>query len=95
MVEILVKVIMCHMIGDYVLQNDFIAKSKGTNFYHMFVHCVLYCVPFALVFGTNILLLTLFLSHIITDLLKAKFNVINYTQDQLIHFALMVGLYVL
>lgn len=31
MIEIIYKLIICHLIGDYVLQNDFIAKTKGEN----------------------------------------------------------------
>lgn len=30
--------IMCHLIGDYVLQIGFIAHTKGDNAYNMFVH---------------------------------------------------------
>lgn len=46
MIEIIYKLIICHLIGDYVLQNDFIAKTKGENWYHLLVHCLLYSVPF-------------------------------------------------
>lgn len=28
---IILNIIMCHLIGDYVLQCDFIAKTKGQN----------------------------------------------------------------
>ena len=52
--EILEKILLlvfCHLIGDYVLQIDFIAKTKGINFYHLLVHCLLYIVPFYIVFG--------------------------------------------
>lgn len=45
MIEKIVILIMCHLIGDYVLQIDFIAKTKGQNLYHLFVHCALYCLP--------------------------------------------------
>ena len=41
MIEKTIQLIMCHLIGDYVLQIDFIAKSKGDNWYHLFVHCAL------------------------------------------------------
>ena len=42
----LILLVFCHLVGDYVLQNDFIAKNKGSNWYHLFVHCALYCLPF-------------------------------------------------
>ena len=33
--------VFCHLVGDYVLQSDFIAKTKGSNWYHLFVHCAM------------------------------------------------------
>ena len=33
----LILLVFCHLVGDYVLQNDFIAKNKGSNWYHLFV----------------------------------------------------------
>ena len=50
LVELILKLIGCHLLGDYVLQGEFIATTKGKNYYHLFVHSFLYCVPFYLVF---------------------------------------------
>ena len=94
MVSEVIFLVRCHMIGDYVLQNDFIAKTKGENWYHLFVHSILYCVPFIVVFGINYMFGILFLSHIIIDSLKARYNKINYTQDQLLHY-LLLSMYLL
>lgn len=90
-----VEIVMCHLIGDYVLQIDFISKSKGDNWYHMFVHCVLYCVPFAVVFGIDWKLAILFVSHIIIDPLKAKYHKISYAQDQVFHYVIAEVLYLI
>ena len=46
MAKTLFILVICHLIGDYFLQSDFIAKTKGQNWYHLFVHCILYVVPF-------------------------------------------------
>jgi hypothetical protein len=86
LIELLLKLVFCHLVGDYVLQSDFIAKSKGENWYHLFVHCVLYCLPFYIVFGLTWQLLGIFLTHIYIDSLKARYKVINYTTDQLLHY---------
>ena len=86
MIENIILLVFCHLIGDYVLQIDFIANSKGSNFYHMFVHCALYCVPFYIYFGFVWQLAIIFVSHIIIDLLKAKYKKINYWQDQALHY---------
>ena len=31
MIKTLIELVFCHLIGDYVLQCDFIAKTKGEN----------------------------------------------------------------
>lgn len=84
--EHLFVVLICHLIGDYVLQSDYIAKTKGSNWYHLFVHCVLYIVPFWAAFGPSIRMLTLFVNHFVIDLLKSRYKVISYSQDQFFHY---------
>ena len=37
----LLILIFCHLVGDYVLQSNFLATTKGENWYHLFVHCSL------------------------------------------------------
>lgn len=86
----LVKIIVCHLIGDYVLQSDFIAQTKGKSWYHLFVHCFLYCIPFAIVFGIDGRIITIFATHMIIDAGKARYNVIPYAVDQMVHY--IVGL---
>jgi hypothetical protein len=90
MINRILLLVMCHMIGDYVLQSDFIAKTKGENWYHLFVHCVLYCVPFAVIFGINELLAYIFVQHFIIDSLKARHKIINYITDQILHYLILL-----
>lgn len=92
MAETIILFVMCHMVGDYLFQTDFIAKTKGENWYHMIVHCVLYCVPFALAFGLTWQLPVIGLMHYTVDACKARYGVITYAQDQIIHLS-YVGLY--
>ena len=82
----IVKLILCHLVGDYVLQIDFIAKSKGNNVYHLLVHCLLYCLPFYIVFGFVWQLIPLLILHIVIDLLKARYKLIPYWLDQVLHY---------
>ena len=84
-----IHLILCHLVGDYVLQCDFIAKTKGYNFYHLFVHCALYCLPFVLLYGIDWKIGILFASHIIIDVLKARFNKISYIIDQILHYIVL------
>ncbi|AXF52506.1 MAG: protein of unknown function DUF3307 [Caudoviricetes sp.] len=89
----LCKVFACHFIGDYTLQSDFLAKTKGENWYHTFIHCFLYCLPFAVVYGFNERILLLFVSHWIIDPLKARWNKIGYFTDQFLHLVIAYILY--
>lgn len=90
MIKLIITLIFCHLIGDYVLQTDFIAKTKGTNWYHLFVHCVLYCLPFFIVYGLTWQLLFVFIMHFVIDPLKARYNKINYVTDRLLHYIVML-----
>lgn len=85
-IEIILKLIFCHLMGDYVLQIDMLAKSKGENWYHLIVHCILYILPFYVVFGFKWQLIVLLLTHIIIDSLKARYKKINYITDQILHY---------
>ena len=86
MLELLFKLVLCHLVGDYVLQIDFIAKSKGNNVYHLLVHCLLYCLPFYIAFGFVWQLIPLLLLHIVIDTLKARYKVMPYWLDQVLHY---------
>ena len=72
-------------MGDYVLQTDFLAKTKGENWWHLIAHCFLYTAPFALVFGIEWWLIVLLVSHIIIDALKARWKKLSYLNDQIFH----------
>lgn len=86
----LIIAILCHLLGDYVLQNDFIAKTKGENWYHLFVHSALYCFPFLLIdlFNYNEIFF-LFTTHVLIDALKARYNKTSYVQDQVLHYVVL------
>ena len=86
--------ILCHFIGDYVLQIDFLAKTKGTNWYHLFIHSVLYSLPFYLIFGMQYIPLLVGM-HFVVDVMKARYHLIGYVTDQVLHFLILVPLYLL
>lgn len=86
LLEKILILVTCHLVGDYVLQSDFIANTKKENWYNMFVHCVLYCLPFYLVFGFGWKLLILFISHITVDVWKERYKKFGYIEDQLWHY---------
>lgn len=88
-------VVFCHLIGDYVLQSDYIARTKGQNMYHLWVHSLLYCLPFCILFHDMHwkTFAILYLSHFVTDLLKARYNFLGYLEDQLIHYGIAFWLF--
>lgn len=86
MIEPVLKIIFCHLVGDYVLQSDFLAKTKGENWYHLLVHCALYCLPFYVAFGLSWKTAYIFIVHVITDALKARYKIMSYTGDQVTHY---------
>lgn len=81
----IVTLIVCHLIGDYILQTEFLAKTKGDNFYHLLVHCVLYCVPFAYLFGVDWRIGVLFVTHVLIDWWKCR-GTVGYAEDQFMHY---------
>ena len=86
MVDIIYKLIICHLLGDYFLQIDFISHSKGSNWYHLFVHCALYTLPFYITFGLTWQLQIIFIMHLLVDASKARYNYIGYVTDQVLHY---------
>ncbi len=90
-IQIVLTLITCHMIGDYFFQNEFIANTKGQNWYHLVVHCVLYAVPFAIAFGWCWQLALIAVLHFPVDALKARYKKITYVQDQVLHYLLVMS----
>lgn len=88
--------LICHFIGDYVLQTDFLAKTKAVNSYHMLIHCILYSVPFAFYFGMDWRIIAIILSHIAVDFAKCNYSDnFNYPLDQLCHLMIIGILYLI
>lgn len=88
--------VACHMAGDYVLQTDFLAKTKGENWYHLFAHSILYVVPFFVVFGmvggwfTVEMAIFLLTTHFVIDAWKARYKTIGYVEDQALHYIVLL-----
>ncbi len=89
MIEKIFILLICHFFGDYVLQIDFIATTKGKNWYHLIAHSILYAVPFYLAFGWCWQLAVIGIFHFPIDALKARYSKINYVCDQVLHLMLL------
>ena len=100
--ELIFLFIVAHLFGDYVFQSEYIATTKGKNYYHLFVHCMIYTFCFWCVFFyfnkiNPTILLLVFISHFIIDLAKCVLNAKNpskskmyYVIDQLLHYAIIL-----
>lgn len=95
MLETLIKILMCHMLGDYVIQIDYLSQNKGKDWYILFAHCVTYAFPFAVLFGFDYKCLIVILTHFVVDALKARYHKINLFTDQLIHYVTALILYMI
>lgn len=78
----LMWLLFAHYILDYPLQGDFLAKTKGENFYSLFVHSMIYSLGICLTLfytATNINNVELFIvglvilfTHMVIDFTKAN-----------------------
>ena len=56
------------------------------------IHCILYCIPFAVVYGMDYRIAILFVMHVLADWEKCK-GIIGYVEDQILHYAIAIALY--
>ena len=89
MIMNLIKIIFCHIVGDYLFQTDYMAKEKNNNLYILFVHCVCYCLPFIYAFGFNYKIISLLIIHMVIDWMKTK-HYINIVEDQIAHYTFAI-----
>ena len=104
LIKFILIMIFCHLIGDYVLQNDFLAKFKGSNDFILLVHSALWsgtmCIGLSYLGQFNIYKLIFLVSgHFIIDRWKARKEDKTYALtrdlyiDQMLHmFQLIVVL---
>lgn len=76
--ELAIVILFAHMLGDYFLQTDYLAKNKGKDNYILLAHCILYSLGIGIVFGifgitlTTIDLALISAIHYPIDYLKAR-----------------------
>lgn len=88
MLELIFKLVLCHLVGDYFFQSPFLADTKGKNWYHLFIHCMLYSIPFYITFGWCWQLFAVTFIHFPIDAAKARYSKISYLTDQVLHYLL-------
>lgn len=58
---------LCHLIGDYWLQNDWMASNKKRKWLPAIIHGIFYTLPFIFLTSSIYKLLIICISHIIID----------------------------
>lgn len=59
--------LLAHLVGDYILQSDWIAKNKYTNNLVAVLHGMLYTLPFLFLTRDIAALSMIFVSHVYID----------------------------
>ena len=77
--------LLCHLYGDFVLQNNYLANEKVKNtrqgYFACLLHTVLYHIPFVLIDASLPALAVMFLTHFLIDkyrLAKYVLMVVNW-----------------
>ena len=62
------KMLIVHLIGDYILQSEWMAYEKTRKTYVALIHGLFYTLPFALFFGPTVQALAVIcLTHVLID----------------------------
>lgn len=56
-----------HFVGDYLLQNDWMAQQKTKDWFACTVHCVLYTLPFTFILWESPWIWLIFITHYFID----------------------------
>ncbi len=59
--------LLIHLLGDFVLQSDYMALKKNENTTRCFIHVVLYTIPFLILTLAWKALLVIFVTHFLID----------------------------
>ena len=59
--------LICHLVGDYVLQNHWMATNKVKSWLPAIVHATVYMMPFCLLQPSNVAMLAMWSTHLLID----------------------------
>lgn len=105
-IQVILLGMFLHYLGDYPLQGNYLAVTKGKNLYNLFVHSFIYSFTVSLVFfvsgGWSLSkFFVLLISHIIIDFVKANAKSEEHREtlhlyiDQLMHIVIMLLLMII
>ncbi|HAF85378.1 MAG TPA: hypothetical protein DCG32_03240 [Sphaerochaeta sp.] len=91
----------CHLVGDFYLQSDVLARHKQTQVTGVLLHSLLYVIPFVpLIFllqisygQAGLLMLALGVTHVLVDSLTRRYcTFTSFLIDQSIHIGVLLGM---
>lgn len=59
--------LLCHLIGDYIIQDDYCAINKSKRTLPCLIHCITYTLPFIFLTHNLLALFLIFLTHFVED----------------------------
>lgn len=65
--EFIAAILLAHLVGDYVLQSDWMANEKTKSWWPAIAHGLTYTLPFLLITQSIPALLVIAVTHIIID----------------------------
>lgn len=74
-------IFVAHLVGDYVLQTDWMAGEKTKRWLPAFVHGFVYMLPFLVVTQSPLALLTIALTHVVIDRFRLARYVIWFSNQ--------------
>lgn len=93
MQEIAVAIALCgmaHMVGDYLIQSDWMAQEKTRRWWPAIAHGVTYTLPFVLVTQSPAALVVIAGTHVVIDRYRLARHVVWF-KNQLAPFAFRPG----
>lgn len=72
--------LICHLLGDYVLQTDWMARTKVSSMFAAIIHALVYTLPFALITGFSWALAVIFSTHVLIDRYRLAGHIMRIKQ---------------
>ena len=82
--------IWLHFIADFIMQSDKVALNKSSSLKYLFLHCLIYSVPF-LIFGIWFAIITGVL-HFMVDGVSSKVTACLWQKEERHWFFVAIGL---
>jgi hypothetical protein len=79
-----------HMVGDYVIQNDWMAQEKTKHWWPAIIHALTYTLPFLLITQSPLALLVIAGTHAVIDHYRLARHLV-WARNQLAPFAFRPG----